>query len=160
MRVLHMRIVVAFVVLTACVGCQSSARPSASSTSDGPPVPSSVAPARSNASDVIVRIRKIGGPGGKQVLNQLNVPTPLGDDFNVTEQVGATQLAFRGKVEDLRNGQYRVHYDYAETSASGRQQLKSLIEMPLDTEKQIGGVLARDGAEGETESIVLSLSRP
>ena len=114
-------------------------------------------------SDVTVRIRKLGGPDKKQIVNQIKVATPIDDEFTVTEQVGGTQLELRGKVMDLKDGKYRVVYDYAETSANGRQQLKSLIEMPLNTEKEIGGLLGRGddgGAGGAMETVVLSLSRP
>jgi hypothetical protein len=111
-----------------------------------------------NASDVTVRIKKLGGTDRKQVVNQMKVTTPIDDEFTVTEQVGATQLELRGKVTDLKDGNYRVAYDYAETSASGRQQLKSLIEMPLNTEKEIGGLLGR-GDDAAMETVVLSLSR-
>ena len=119
-------------------------------------VASSVRP--QNESDVTVRIKKLGGADRKQVVNQIKVTTPIDDEFTVTEQVGATQLELRGKVTDLKDGNFRVAYDYAETSASGRQQLKSLIEMPLNTEKEIGGLLGR-GDDAAMETVVLSLSR-
>ena len=111
--------------------------------------------APTNASDIVVRIRKLGGADGKQVLNQLAAPTPIGEDFNVTEQVGATQFVLRGKVEDLKDGIYRVRYHYIETSATGVKELNSLVEMRPNTEKQIGGLAGGAGME----TLVLSLSR-
>lgn len=112
-----------------------------------------------NQSDVTVRIKKLGGADRKQVVNQIKVTTPIDDEFTVTEQVGATQLELRGKVTDLKDGSFRVAYDYAETSAGGRQQLKSIIEMPLNTEKEIGGLLGRGDDVAAMETVVLSLSR-
>ena len=108
------------------------------------------------ANEVTVRIRKVGGPDGKQLVNELNVATPVGDDFAVTEQVGTKQLAFRGKVQELNNGKYLVNYDYTETSADGVQNLKSVIEIPPNTEERVG---AQQGATG-TESFMLTVARP
>jgi hypothetical protein len=139
--------------------CTKNAPPAQQS----PPTVNATAVRPQSPSDVTVQIRKLGGPDKKQVLNSLKVATPIDDEFTVTEQVGSTQLELRGKVLDLKDGKYRVVYDYAETSATGRQRLKSLIEMPLNSEKEIGGVLGRgDGGDdsGAMETVVLSLSRP
>ena len=108
------------------------------------------------AGDVTLRIRKLGGADGKQVMNEMTVVTPLDDEFTITEQVGTTQLEFRGKVLDLKDGNYRVSYRYAETSPNGRQQLQSLVEMRPNTEKELGGL---QGIEAR-ETVVLALSRP
>ena len=155
-------LIVALLALVA-VGCRKDATsPPVRSTDPPAATPQARTPREAQAGDVVVRIRKLGGPGGKQVLNQLNVPTPLDEEFNVTEQVGATQLAFSGRVEDLRNGEYRVHYTYVETSGAGTRKLQSLVELPLDHEKPLGGLLAL-GAEADDEAgetIVLGLSRP
>ena len=160
MRRMRITLIVWGLCLTAgAFGC----RRDSGSTGQGPADPSGT-PGSSGASavtpqassDLRLLIRKLGGPDGKQVVNQITVLTPPGDDFTVTEQVGATQLELRGKVVDLKDGTYRVSYDYAETSASGRQQLKSLVEMRPDTEREIGRLA---GAEA-TETFVLSLSRP
>ena len=156
----HLAPIVALLVAVHVVGCRKDATSPPLKSTDPPAAPSQVgAPREAQAGDVVVRIRKLGGPGGKQVLNQLNVPTPLGEEFNVTEQVGATQLAFSGRVEDLRNGEYRVRYKYVETSAAGAKQLQSTVELPLDHEKPLGGLVASEG-ENAPEQIMLGLSRP
>lgn len=112
--------------------------------------------ARPAVSDVTLRIRKLGGADGKQLMNQLHVTTPVGDDFTITEQVGARQLELRGKVLGPSDGFYRVSYDYTETSADGRQQLKSNVMMRANTEAEIGKL---EGG-GTTETIVLGLAAP
>ena len=103
-----------------------------------------------------VRIRKLGGADGKQLLNQIHVDTPIGDEFSVTEQVGITQLTLRGKVILLPDGKYRVNYEYAETSPGNAKQMKSTWEMPPDTEQTVGGFLGEAGAE----TILITVSRP
>jgi hypothetical protein len=152
-------IVVLITIAAIVAGCRKDA-----ATADQPPASANRSTASAaqpqKDSDVTVRIQKIGGADRKQLVNQIKVTTPIDDEFAVTEQVGATQLSLRGKVIDLKDGQYRVTYDYTETSANGRQELKSLIEMPLNTEKEIGGLLARDGEDGAMETVRLSLSRP
>jgi hypothetical protein len=157
MRTQPLLALVCVLVIMAAAGCRND---STSATSQQPVTPQaqSKADARPQPAEneLTVRIRKLGGADGKQLMNELVVATPIGDDFAVTEQVGARQLEFRGKVLDLKDGRYRVSYDYAETSADGRQQLKSLIEMRANDEKEVGGV---QGAAG-METVVLSLSRP
>jgi hypothetical protein len=151
--------IVLVIALAIDPGCRKDA-----ATADQPPASANRSSASAaqpqNSSDVIVRIQKIGGPDRKQLVNQIKVTTPVDDEFAVTEQVGATQLSLRGKVIDLKDGHYRTSYDYTEISANGRQELKSLIEMPLNTEKEIGGLLARDSEDGAMETVRLSLSRP
>jgi len=145
------------IAVTALQGCRKdSATPPPLTPSPSTRGPASVR--TPTASNVVVRIRKLGGADGKQLLNQIAVTTPLNEDFTVTEQVGTTQLELRGRVLDLKDGMYRVSYDYAETSASGRQELKSLIELTANSEKQVGGLRGQDGETMET--VVLSLSRP
>jgi hypothetical protein len=107
------------------------------------------------ANEVTVRIRKLGGADGKQLLNQIHVDTPIGDEFSVTEQVGITQLTLRGKVILLPDGKYRVNYEYAETSPGNAKQMKSTWEMPPDTEQTVGGFLGEAGAE----TILITVSR-
>jgi hypothetical protein len=159
MKTLSLVCALVFTSALVVAGCRKDASAPPLKSTDSPTAPPQArAQSQHGSNDLIVRIRKLGGPGGKQVLNELSVPTPLGDDFNVTEQVGATQLAFSGKVEDLRNGEYRVRYKYTETSAAGVKFLDSLVELPLDHEKELGGLKSAEGEE--TETVVLGLSRP
>jgi hypothetical protein len=157
MRTQPLLALVCVLVITAAAGCRNDST-AAAAAAHQQATPQSKADARPQAAEIelTVRIRKLGGADGKQLMNELVVATPIGDDFAVTEQIGARQLEFRGKVLDLKDGRYRVSYDYAETSADGRQQLKSLIEMRANDEKEVGGV---QGAGG-METVVLSLSRP
>ncbi|MEA2735608.1 MAG: hypothetical protein QOE14_2059 [Humisphaera sp.] len=147
----HKFITILLVASAILVGCRKD-----SAAAEKPTAVAATPARQAGPNDVTLRIRKLGGADGKQVMNKLTVVTPIGDDFTVTEQVGTTQLELRGKVVDLKDGKYRVSYDYTETSASGQQKLKSLIELQPNTEKEIGGIV---GGEG-TERIVLSLARP
>ena len=147
------------VVLTLPTGCRKDASPAEPPPqSTVPPESATGTPARPSASaaptELVVHIRKLA-PDGRQV-NQLNVITPVGEAFTVTEQVGATQLALRGKLTPVENGRYRVTYEYVETSADGRPQLQSTVEMQPDTQQPIGALQGEAGME----SVVLSLSRP
>src|SRR5687768_9124618 len=96
------------IVTSALAGCRRDSSPAAAAARerDFEKTSIGVTEANLNARDVTVRVRKIGGPGGKQVLNQFTVRTPVGDDFQLTEQVGATQLELRGRVEDLGTGTF------------------------------------------------------
>jgi hypothetical protein len=156
MRTQPLLALVCVLVITAGAGCRNDSTAAATAQQQATPQSKADARPRAAENEVTVRIRKLGGADGKQLMNELVVATPIGDDFAVTEQIGARQLEFRGKVLDLKDGRYRVSYDYAETSADGRQQLKSLIEMRASDEKEVGGV---QGAGG-METVVLSLSRP
>ena len=135
------------------LGCRNDAAP-VSQTAVPPAVS---APDSSPASnEVTVRIRKLGGPDGQQVMNQIMVTTRIADDFTVTEQVGTTQLELRGKVLDLKDGLLRVACHYTETSAAGRQELKSNYQIAPNSEAEIGGLAGADGME----RVVLSVSTP
>jgi hypothetical protein len=109
---------------------------------------------------VTVRIRKLGGADGKQLVNQISVTTPLDDDFTVTEQVGATQLELRGRVTalDAAGGKFRVRYNYSETSADGQKRLQSTVDMIAGAEEKIGGLAAEQGME--TLLLMLTRARP
>jgi hypothetical protein len=109
--------------------------------------------------EVTVRIRKLGGADGKQLVNQISVTTPLDDDFTVTEQVGATQLELRGRVTSLdAGGKFRVRYNYSETSADGQKRLQSTVDMIAGAEEKIGGLAAEQGME--TLLLMLTRARP
>jgi len=156
MRTQPLLALVCVLVIMAAAGCRNDSTAAAAAAQQQATQSKADARPQAAENELTVRIRKLGGADGKQLMNELVVATRIGDDFAVTEQVGARQLEFRGKVLDLKDGRYRVSYDYAETSADGRQQLKSLIEMRANDEKEVGGV---QGAAG-VETVVLSLSRP
>ena len=158
MKTASLLALVCAVVVTTGVACRKDATATKTATAESKVTPHANTNARPQAAEneVTVRIRKLGGADGKQLMNELAVATPIGDDFAVTEQVGTKQLEFRGNVLDLKNGEYRISYNYTETSPDGVQNLKSSIEMPPNTEEKVGGLL---GASGD-ETFVLSVSRP
>ena len=143
----------ALVVLLAVAmisGCRKDAAPAPTAESKSQKTNRS-APAK----DVTLRIRKLGGEDGKQVTNRLTVTTPIGDEFSVTEQVGATQLNFRGRIISLPDGRFRVSHEYSENSATGKRSIKGTIEVPPDTETELGGLMAEQGME----RVILTVSR-
>ena len=150
-------IVGVFVVLGLLAGYRKDATTTAPTARNPSPPPRAPDPMpHAAANEVTLHIRKLGGADGKQLVNQMQVRAALDDDFNVTEQVGATQLELRGKVIAVGPDKFRVHYDYTETSATGRQKLKSAIELQPDAEKEIGGL---QGA-ATVERVSIKLSRP
>jgi hypothetical protein len=149
-------IAVTVVTLPGCRKDSAGAAPDARQNS--PPPPASDVMPHAAREEVTVRIRKLGGADGKQLVNQISVTTPLDDDFTVTEQVGATQLELRGQVTAIDGEKFRVRYNYSETSADGQKRLQSTVDMIAGAEEKIGGLAAEQGME--TLLLMLTRARP
>src|SRR5688500_11012098 len=112
-----------------------------------PPAPAGTLLPHAVRAEVTVRLRKLGGADGEQLVNQIRVTTPLDDDFTVTEQVGATQLELRGRVTALDAQKFRVRFNYSEISPEGHKRMQSTVELASGAEENIGGMVAEQGME-------------
>jgi hypothetical protein len=121
--------------------------------------PRAVNPASPALDEVTLEVRKLGGAGGNQVLNTLNVVATVGEDFNVTEQVGYTQYAFSGKLTRVDAETFRVSYDYAEVSAEGSRGAKSTVELVPEKPVSLAGRPTGEDADPRAESLVIVLHR-
>ncbi len=83
----------------------------------------------------------------------VHVDAKVNEAFAVTEQLGTAQIQFSGTLQALSQQQYRLHYQFLQQSPTMNRQLSATIEVPLGSDKELGGFVTDDGKETLTLSV-------